>query len=236
MRFALLVGLIGCAAVLAGAEETAKAKAISGTFTAAFEGFSQFGQPQVRLKLQLASSLTCPPSAPKLTFSVKGGVDAYFVSAPKESAGYVSTGFASAVTKDGHSEAVLTDFPAGSSLLAEAKSVTCQCGNRTGEGGYINLRTAPLGIPPWVSLMLPAQAGQEDNLFITAKPRGAETVEVHVTGGGLDLKQSYAVADFREKASLMLAIQPTKAEPLQVTATLLPVGASHTFTYPVAAK
>lgn len=102
MRFALLVGWIGCAAVLAGADDIAKPKAISGTFTAAFEGFSQFDQPQVRLRLQLASSLTCPPSAPKLTFSVKGGVDAYFVSELKEKAGYISAGFASAVEKDGH--------------------------------------------------------------------------------------------------------------------------------------
>jgi hypothetical protein len=114
MRFALLVGWIGCAAALFGADDVAKPKAISGTFTAAFEGFSEFGQPQVRLKLQLASSLSCPPSAPKLTFSVKGGVDAYFVSAPKESAAYISTGFAYGVEKDGLSEAVNTDFPAGS--------------------------------------------------------------------------------------------------------------------------
>jgi hypothetical protein len=84
--------------------------------------------------------------------------------------------------------------------------------------------------------MQPAKVGQEDNLFITAKPRGAETVEVRVTGGGLDLKQSYSVADFEEKASLMLAIQPAKAGTLEVTATLQPVGATHTFTYPVAAK
>ena len=194
------------------------------------------GQPQVRLKLQLASSLTCPPSAPKLTFSVKGGVDAYFVAAPKEKAGYVSGGFASAVEKDGQSEAVITEIPAGSSFFAVAKSATCQCGRRYGEGGYIDLQTAPLGIPPWVNLVLPAQVGQDDFLAITAKPRGTETVEVHVTGGGLDLSQSYSVADFGTKNSLSLTLQPAKAEPLQVTATLQPVGATHTFTYPVAAK
>jgi len=236
MRFALLVGWIGCAAVLAGADDVAKTKAISGTFTAAFEGFSQFGQPQVRLRLQLASSLTCPPSAPKLTFSVKGGVDAYFVAAPKEKAGYISAGFASAVEKDGLSEAVITDLPAGSNCFAVAQSATCQCGRRYGEGGYIDLRTAALAIPPWVNLLLPAQVGQDDYLSITAKPRGTETVEVHVTGGGLDLSHSYSVADFGEKNSLSLTLQPTKAGTLQVTATLQPVGATHTFTYPVAAK
>ena len=236
MRFALLVGLFSCAAVLASADDVVKAKAISGTFTAAFEGFSQFGQPQVRLKLQLASSLTCPPSAPKLTFSVKGGVDAYFVSAPKEKVGYISAGFASAVEKDGHSEAVLTDIPAGSYSFAVAQSATCQCGRRYGEGGYIDLRTAPLAIPPWIGLALPAQVGQDDYLSITAKPRGAETVELHVTGGGLDLSRSYSVADFGTKNSLSLTVRPTKAGTLEVTATLQPVGAAHTFTYPVAAK
>lgn len=236
MRFALLVGWIGCAAVLAGADDVAKAKAISGTFTAAFEGFSQFGQPQVRLRLQLASSLTCPPSAPQLTFAVKAGVDAYFVAAPKEQAGYISAGFAAAVKKDGHSEAVITDLPAGSNCFAVAQSATCQCGGHDGEGGYIDLRTAPLAIPPWISLGLPAQVGQDNDLSITAKPRGAETVEVHVTGGGLDLRRSYSVADFGTNISLSLTVRPTKEGTLQVTATLQPAGATHTFTYPVAAK
>lgn len=129
-----------------------------------------------------------------------------------------------------------TDLPAGSSCFAVAKSATCQCGHRYGEGGYIDLRTAPLGIPPWIGLLLPAQVGQDDYLSITAKPRGTETVEVHVTGGGLDLSRSYSVADFGTQDSLSLTVQPTKADTMEVTATLQPVGATHTFTYPVAAK
>lgn len=65
-------------------------QAISGTFTGAFENFDSFGIPQVRLNLSLQCSLTCDPSAPTLSFGVSGGVSAFYVNAPNDSAAYIS--------------------------------------------------------------------------------------------------------------------------------------------------
>ena len=232
MRIAIVLLIAACGGIQVQADTPApgKTKAISGQFTAAFEGFNQFGLPQVRLKLRLTSSLECPPSAPKLTFSVKGGADAYFVSAPTEKAGYLSAGFVADVRDSGAAESVTTSLPAGANVLARASSVTCQCGHRDGEGGFIDLATEPLAIPPWLKLLLPAQAKQLNFLVVTASPRGAETVEVRLDGAGLKEKKVFSEADFGGKASVSWQITPTEKGDLTATATLLPVGAAQVLT------
>jgi hypothetical protein len=227
--------VIGVVVAVRGADTPARPKAISGTFTAAFEGFSEFGQPKVRLRLQLASTLTCPPSAPKLTFGVNGGAAFHFVSAPGEEAGYTSAGFTAGVEKDGTSEVVTTALPTGSLLVGKARSATCQCGHRYGEGGYIDLETPPLAIPPWVALALAAKAGTENYLNITATPRGAESVEVHVVGAGLDLKRSFTRADYGNRSAVTWPVTPAAAGDLVVTATLQPAGATYEAKFAVAA-
>lgn len=68
------------------------AQAISGTLGARFTGFGEFGQPNTRVELNLACSLSCPPSAPELTFR-SGPVDGHFVVETTQRSGSLSYSF-----------------------------------------------------------------------------------------------------------------------------------------------
>lgn len=224
MRTALLVALLGSHVALAQ-------QAISGTYTATFEGFDQYGGTKVRLKLDLTCSLSCPPSAPQLHYGVYGGVGATFVNAPEDSAAYISSGFGGAA--DGHNEYVNTDFDPGSYVVSVAKSATCWCGNRTGEGGYIDLSYGPFAVPPYVFTSTPQKAGREDAVIINAVPKGAETVTVQLKGAGLDETRVLTPADFGTAKSTFVRFTAKQAGALVITATLQPPGASDSKTVDV---
>ncbi len=239
MRIGVLLGTILCAAPAGPAEgapasSAVPAKAIGGQFTAAFEGFTPEGLPKVRLKLQLSCRLTCPPSAPQLTYGVNGGADAFYVSAPKEKVGYISAGLVADVVKDGFSEVVTTSIPAGVNFTAIARSATCKCGNRTGEGGYIDLVTPAVAIPPWLMLAYPAKSGEQQMLLITARPRGEELIEVRLSGCGVDGNRTLTKSDYAGKTTVPWTITPTSEGVITAVAVLQPAGGSHTFKFVVA--
>lgn len=225
----LLAALVLLVSVPASAQT-----AISGTFSAAYQGFNAFGVPLVKLTLSLQCSLTCDASAPTKSFAVRGLADATFASAPAESTGSVSVSFASDVYDDGFSEAVSESFSAGSAFVVHAKSVSCQCGNRTGEGGYINLDTQTVAVPPWFSGSS-FKAGFEQSGVVAAKPRGSETVQVQLQGAGLGSTQTFSAADYGTESGVFVRFTPTAAGTLTVTSTLLPHGASHVRTFEVTA-
>jgi hypothetical protein len=209
------------------------AQSISGTFSASFQGFGAYGEPQVQMDLALQCSLTCPPSAPTLHYAVAGGVDAYFVSAPSESAGSVSTGFASAVDPGGASSTLSTSFKPGSVFKLRAKSCTCWCGNRVGEGGYVDLESPQVVIPAWIGTPILSPPGRESSIILTATPRGSETVEVQMTGAGLNETRTLTQADFGTNGSVFVRFTPTMAGTVTVTATLRPSGVAQTRTYDI---
>lgn len=221
---------LSCVALHGG--EPRRTRAISGQFSARFESFSETGQPRVRLKLMLASTLKCPPSDPKLTFGV-AGVEVFFISDPREKPGVLGPEFAADLREDGVVDAVVTFLPPGSQVSARVRGATCQCGSRTGEGGAIDLHAQLVVIPPWVSFNGPLQAGSSATLTITAKPKGAETIEVKVSGAGLDLTKKFTAADFDRRTSVTWRVTPTAAGTLTTLAKMGGGAASHTRTFEV---
>jgi uncharacterized protein (TIGR03382 family) len=185
------------AVVVAFLSSPSHAQAISGTFSAAFTGFDQYGQPTVHLALSLQCGLTCTSAAPTLHYGVSGLADAHMVASPTQSVGYVSVGFATGVEPTGSSVADNTSFPPGSNFYAVATSATCWCGNASGQGGFIDLTTTPVHVPPWVkALNEPVVVGSDPLVIINATPVGGEMVDVQVAGGGLDQSFHFTPADF----------------------------------------
>jgi len=175
----------------------AHAQSISGTFDAAFTSFNQYGVPTVHMSLALQCSLSCMASAPDLHYGY-GSSTAAMVAAPTLSPGDVSikavddTG---TVTWD-------SSAPAGANFTATVKSATCFCGNITGEGGYIDLTSPTVHVPPFVNVLAnPVTVGQNPLIILNAAPVGSETVDVHVSGGGVDYSHSYTAADFMTETS-----------------------------------
>lgn len=207
--------------------------AISGTLTGTFEGFNEFGVPQTRLTMNLSCSLTCDASAPTKTFRVNGGTDGFFVNAPTETTGYVSSGFGG--DPAGQNSYVSEQFEAGTAFVLKAKSVTCHCGNRIGEGGYVDLESPAVVIPPWITASS-LKAGYDDAAVIAAQPKGAETVEVKLLGAGLDQVLTLAPADFGTNKAAFARFKPLVAGTLTITATLQPHGAARSLTLDVAAN
>lgn len=221
--------LLAAVALLAS---PALAQAISGTLTGTFEGFNEFGVPQTRLTLNLTCGLTCDASAPTKSFKVNGGTGGYFVSAPTERTGYVGSGFGSDPT--GQNTYVSEQFEAGTAFVLKATSATCQCGNRTGEGGYIDLQSPVVTIPPWITAGS-IRAGSDSAAVISAQPKGGETVEVKLAGAGLDQTLVLTPADFGTSKSTFARFKPTAAGALAITATLRPHGATRTLSVDVPA-
>lgn len=206
------------------ASASAYADAIGGTFSSTFQGFNEYGVPTVRLSLQLTCSLIpCPVTKPQHHYAVAGATNAHFLAEPSERVGYVSAFFGSEPT--GNNVVDSTQFPPGSAFQLLAKSVTCWCGNANGEGGYLDL-TATTVIPPWiVTTGSPPRAGDDWAVLLAAMPKGSETVQLRVVGAGLDETHTLAPADF-SSGSGMKFIHPTQPGALNLTATLLPHGAS----------
>ncbi len=205
------------------------AQAISGTFNASFLGFNEFGQPTTRYELLLSCSLQCPPSRPTLHYRALS--DCKYVEAPMESAGYISAFFGS--NDNGVNTAESTSFPAGSAFRFIAKSASCHCGNAIGEGGYIDITSPIVTIPPYVAInTAPSnpRAGSELSLVVNGKPKGAETVVVQFTGAGIDTSVTLGPNDFQGTSSYGSAFAratPTAAGAMTVTAKLMPYGVSH---------
>ena len=95
-----------------------------------------------------------------------------------------------------------TNFPAGSNCFIKARSVTCQCGNRTGEGGFIGITSNTVSIPPWIAVPTPApKPGAFYVLLVSASPRLSETVTVTVRGAGADFNATFPSSDFRSTST-----------------------------------
>lgn len=221
--------LLVAAAVFAS---PAFAQAISGTLTGTFEGFTEFGGTQTRLTLNLSCALTCDASAPDKSLGVNGGTNGYFVNESTETTGYVRSGFGS--DPSGLNTYVSEQFEAGTAFVLKAKSVTCHCGNRFGEGGYIDLESAPIVIPPWITAGY-VSGGADSAVVISAQPKGPETVEVKLLGAGLDQTLTLTPTDFGTNKSAFARFTPPSGGSLEVTATLKPHGASRTLTLNVPA-
>lgn len=182
------------------------AQAISGTLGARFTGFGEFGQPNTRVELNLACSLSCPPSAPELTFR-SGPVDGHFVVETTQRSGSLSYSFFSAVRTTGTSAVDSTTFTPGSNFFLKAEGVTCQCGGRTGEGGFIDVVSAPVHIPPWIAVPSPSpKPGEFYLLLVSATPRLSETLTVTVKGAGADYTASFPASDFRSNTTFPSAV------------------------------
>lgn len=208
--------------------------AISGTFSGKFEGFNEFGVPKTRLTLALQCSLTCPPSAPTLKFQVVGTTTGYFVSDPSKTVGFVGTGFGS--DPSGLTDIVSEQFPAGTAFFVRAKSATCHCGNANGQGGFVDLETAPVRIPAWASFgSSTVKTGFEYALSVSARPQGAEQVEVKLTGAGLDQTTVLGPTDFSSGGSGLVRYKATAPGTLTATTKLLPSGVTFTVTKEVVA-
>jgi hypothetical protein len=208
-------------------------QAISGTFTGAFENFDSFGIPQVRLNLSLSCSLTCDASAPTLSFAVAGGASAFYVNAPTESAAYLSASFGSAAS--GQTNIVNTDFKSGSVSFVEAKNCTCKCGNRTGEGGFVTLRTGNIVVPAQLVAPILERATRESIVLLNAVPKGSESIVVTIVGAGLNLTRTFTTADFNTQGSAFVRFTPPTAGMVTVTATMQPSGVATTGTYEIKA-
>ncbi len=234
MRIALF------AAVLLFAR-SATAQDISGSFSAAFSEFNEFGVPIVALRLDLSCTLECPPSSPNLRYAVSGGADGHFLAEPSQKVGNVSYGFLSAVDPSGSSTYDSEAFPPGSNFNATATAVTCYCGNAVGQGGYIDLTTPDVSIPPWI--FPPSEAstvGESLFIMIAAAPRGSETLDVEVTGAGISLSKSYSAAEAGgsggSPGTVALEVTATEAGTVKVKAVVSPAGAEATKTFEVTAS
>ena len=132
-------------------------------------------------------------------------------------------------------ESDLTDFSAGSAIALTAKSVTCFCGNQDGQGGFIDLDSPTVAIAPFiVRVEVPYSVGQLVPFIVTAKPRGSETVEVHLSGAGVEQRFTLTEADFGGgNTSNKAMVTPTEAGSLHAVATLQPYGLSDSYDRPI---
>lgn len=212
----------------------AMAQAISGTVTATFDGFNEFGVPQATVTLALQCGLSCPPEAPALTYRVNGGSDAWYAAKRDERAdAYLGAGFGSA--SDGQN---VTDpgFKAGVGLVVKVKSATCHCGNRIGEGGYVDLESNVVAVPPWISADETMRQNDDEAIVVSAKPRGSDAVEVKLSGAGLDETRTLTEADYGTDQSIFVRFKPTQPGTLNITATLQPYGATRSVISTVTAR
>ncbi|MFT3835409.1 MAG: hypothetical protein QM723_00230 [Myxococcaceae bacterium] len=175
----------------------ALAQNISGTFSGSFTGFDAYGIASVHMDLSLQCSLSCPSSAPALHYGYNGSkteMEANPMLSPAVMVAYVdsATGQASWDAK----------APVGSNFTATVKSASCWCGNITGEGGFIDLTTTPIQVPPWFHVLSKTvTVGHDPLILLEATPVSTELVNVHISGGGVDFAHSYTAADFKTETS-----------------------------------
>jgi hypothetical protein len=216
-RVLLVLGLLAAPSV-------SFAQAISGTLTGSHNGYTETGSPKVDYALSLACSLTCSSSAPDLHFRARSGIDWKYASVSTENAGSVPTAVSSEIDKTGQYGGTLTKLT--------ARAVTCECGGRIGEGGYIDLSSQPIVIPPRVDEPF-LLSDNEHRVAITAKPKGGETVDVRIVGAGLDMTKSITEADFGGNDGYYVPFFPTEAGQVTITATLMPWNSSNSVPYTV---
>jgi hypothetical protein len=177
---------------------TAAAQDVSGTFSGAFTGFDSYGVATVHMDLSLQCSLSCPSSAPDLHFGYGANATA-MVAAPMLWPNGVSVSIVDAATGQASWD---THAPAGSNFTATVKGASCWCGNTTGEGGFIDLTTPTIQVPPWFNVLAkPVTVGRDPLIILNATPVAGELVQVHISGGGVDFTHSYSAADFKTETS-----------------------------------
>lgn len=228
MRALLLATLLATSA--------AQAQNISGTLTGSFKSFNEYGQPTVTVDLELMCTLTCTPSAPTLGYGVTGGVGAHLVEAPSEGTGYLSSGFGS--DPSGSNVVDSIQFEPGTAFILTATSASCYCGNAFGEGGYVDINSSAVVVPPYVFVGTGSgpPAGYEYTQMINARLRGTETISVHLSGAGVETTQTLTAADYTNNNTIgTVTVTPTMAGPLEVTATFEPYHVTHTNTVMVTA-
>ncbi len=210
----------------------ATAQAISGTSVAVFEGFNEFGSPLTKLTLTLQCGLSCPPEAPELHYRVNGGTDAWYAGKRDERAdSYTGAAFGNlSVNVDTD-----TGVKAGAAVVFISKSATCHCGNRIGEGGFIEIESNVMAVAPGLSASN-IRVGDEEAIVVSAKPQGTDTVTVKLSGGGLDETRTLTPADFGTQDGIFVRFTATQAGSMTITATLQPYGAVNTRTITVRAR
>jgi hypothetical protein len=202
----------------------AMAQAISGTIGATFEGF-QSGIPQVRVNVNLACTLTCDASAPVKHFAIVAGITSYFASASAETSGYQAL-LSTDLDLDGQASVVTTNLKPGSVNFLKATSATCHCGNRNGEGGFVDLTSTAVVVPPKISDYLTQRVGYAMTVSVTSALRGSEQIELKAEGAGVSQTKVVGVADVAQGMS----VTPSVVGPITLTATMLPSGISSTST------
>ena len=218
----------------------AAAQDISGTFSAAFRDFNELGVPIVSLRLDLSCTLECPTSSPNLRYAVSGGADAHFLAAPSQKVGNVSYGFLTGVDPSGSSAYDSEAFPPGSRFNATARSVTCYCGNAVGQGGYVDLTTPDVTLPPWIFVPTgTGVVGEPLYIMITSAPRGPETLDVEATGAGVSMSNRYSAEEAGGSGSspgtVLVEVTATEAGTVKLTAVVSPGGPKATKTVEVTA-
>jgi len=175
----------------------ANAADIGGTLSAVFTRKDDFGVPHVRLRVKLVCGLTCEAGNPK-SFGASG-FSAFLEASKEQSVGSIGTGLIWDIRHTGSADADIVSFPVGVNLITTASSATCMCGNRTGQGGFIDLFSAAVKIPPNVTINLdPVVVGEIPfpYILIEATPAPSETVEVKVNGAGVDKVFHFKAAEF----------------------------------------
>jgi hypothetical protein len=208
---------------------------ISGTSTISAGPLKEFGTVDLTLTTNLSCALVCPPSAPTLHFAIAGLADLIATGDRTVSVAYVSVGFAAGVQPTGSTTSLITNLPAGSSFALFNKSATCFCGGRTGEGGYIDITSNTISLPPFIKNALffsPGKVGEMSAVFIDALPTGAEKLTVTLKGGGLDQTVLLGASDCeRSPPVCKVPFTPTVSGSLVVTATTAQqLSATRTFT------
>lgn len=214
-------------AVVAIASASAFAQNISGTFTANYVSTSEYGQPTTHVELKLICGLSCPTSAPKMTYGVGGLVEADFAADATQHPGDVSYSFATGVHDTGVSTMDSTNFPPGANFFLKAKSANCVCGNGALQSGFIDVTSNTVSIPPFVKppFTVPYTLGVNPlpSFSVTAAPRGAESVTVTAKGAGVDLTKTYTATEWMGTSSSsstgkFIEVTPTQAGTVTVTA------------------
>ena len=217
-----------------GVATSAMAGAIGGTVTASYAN-SDMRTPKVQIDVGLTCSLTCDPSAPTKHYQIVAGLQSYYASAPTET-GDLFVFYSTDLDLDGQASDLNSNFKPGQTVFLKATSVTCHCGNRTGEGGYIDLTTPNIVIPALISTETSVRVG--DDAFFTAQAdlRGAEQVEMKAVGGGLNTSKLFGVADLTQQGYAIYHVTFTEPGTATVTATLQPSGVVSTETWTVVAR
>lgn len=212
---------------------TAMAQAIGGTLTASYLN-SNNGISQVQIDVNLTCTLTCDTSAPVKHFAIVAGIYSHYASAVMETAGY-SAFLSTDLDLDGQASVLSSNFKAGQTVFLKATSATCHCGNRNGEGGFIDLTTPSFSIPAFINTQTSVRVGDQTFLSAAADLRGSEQVELKVEGGGLNESRLFGVAEL-SSGYARYPLTFTTPGTATVTATLRPSGVASSATWAIVAR